>query len=419
MEGSISTRQVCSICKGPLIHDEKRKGCFCLNHPEIAATRFIVRFPGGIYLRFKSYKKASQKLTYLRYMKGEEEMSFDPEDYRSTKPRSFIVLKDQYLERKREKGRKSIGKIESYLERAAAHFGHRIVREITGDDIETYLYGITKRDGKPISEKTRANHCSQLHDFWVFCRKKRALTWADFPEFPVIDYDLGYRKVTTWKNQEIVLNKIKERTYHINPKVWFAADLLALYTELRPEDIRRIREGDLLDDHLMIYNPTKKKNKLKVIKLHPEHIAEWKAIAEKYPALPDAYFFRHITRIANRYAGTRWGVNYLKEQWDAARDEVGLDKSISLYNGTKHTTMTETANLLGSEKANKASGLTNAAAKRYNQSVNDGAYEVVTEIMKAKKGKVLPFRKKEWKMENGSTIEFANTGEKPFRGVDE
>lgn len=389
MQGKIFSRQKCFICKGPLVHDERRHGCFCPKHPQVAATRFVVRFPGNIYQNHITYEAAVQALNYLRYEKGTRGQLFNSSDYKTAKPNSFGVLKDQYLARK--KTRLSYKKIGRYIEKACEHFGlARNVREVTSAEIEDYLFSISG-----ISDKTRFNHCSQLHDFWMWCLRRKVVSLAEMPVFPTIDYELGWRSVTTWENQELVLEKIKERTYTTNPKIWLAVDMLATYTELRPDDIRRITEGNFHESgYITIHNPTKKKNKFKMIKLHPDHIEEWKLIRDKFPGLPEAPFFRHVTTVANRRAGTKWGIHYLKKQWDAARDAVGLDKSISLYNGTKHTTATETAQLLGSEKAERASGLTNKAFRRYNQAINDGAFEVVTEIMKAKKrAKMIPISK--------------------------
>jgi hypothetical protein len=49
---------------------------------------------------------------------------------------------------------------------------------------------------------------------------------------------------------------------------------------------------------------------------------------------------------------------------------------------------------LGTDKALDASGLTNKAFERYCQVQNDGAYEVITAIKKAKMATVLPMKKR-------------------------
>lgn len=77
--------------------------------------------------------------------------------------------------------------------------------------------------------------------------------------------------------------------------------------------------------------------------------------------------------------------------WVKACEQIGL-VGVPLYPSTKHTTATETAKLMGSDKARNASGLSNKAFDRYCQVENNGAFEVVTEIRKVKKKSVvLPF----------------------------
>ncbi len=386
MDGGIYTRQKCSKCGENLKHDERRKGCFCKDHPDQRATSFIVKFPGGIYQRYQSYDKATQSLNYLRHEKGIRKNLFNPDDYRSIKPNSFNALKDKYLARKKD--RATYKKIVRYIERASEYFGPMNVREITGADIEDYIYSIPG-----ISEKTRFNHMTQLRDFWKWCLARgNIITLAEMPAFPEIVYTLGYRKITDWENQEKVISKVRELSYNINPKIWLGIDMLATYTALRPDDLRRINESSLDENGwLVIHNPTKRKNKFKTIKLHPDHVHEWKSLKAKYPALPGAPFFRHTKGISGCTANESFGDKYFYKWWNRAASEIGL-KDVPLYPGTKHTTATETAKMLGTDKARIASGLTNKAFDRYCQVENEGSFEVVTAIRK-KKAKVIPFSK--------------------------
>lgn len=211
MLGQIISRQKCPICGGALVHDEKRRGCYCKIHPQIAATRFIVRFPGDIYQRFADYTAATQRLNYLRHERGERRQHFNPDDYRTAKPNSYVVLVPKYLETK--KTLRNYNRIVNIMNHAAAYFGLTNVREIGTGEIEDYLFSLTKDNGEPITEKTRFNKCSQLHDFWVWCRKRRAITMAEFPEFPEIKYELGYRKITDWKTQGDVIDKVRELAF--------------------------------------------------------------------------------------------------------------------------------------------------------------------------------------------------------------
>ena len=159
MQGAIISREKCFVCGAALEHDEKRRGCFCKDHPQAAATSFIVRFPGSICNNFKSYEAAAQSLNYLRYEKGSRKSKFNPDDYRSLRPNSFGALSEKYLARKKDKA--SYRSIKRYITRAAEHFGPTNLREITGADVEDYLFSISD-----IKEKTRFNHMTQLRDFW-------------------------------------------------------------------------------------------------------------------------------------------------------------------------------------------------------------------------------------------------------------
>jgi hypothetical protein len=388
MKGSIITRQKCFICNGQLVHDEKRHGCFCKEHPNVSATQFVLRFPGGIYQNHQSYESATQSLNYLRHEKGTRGQKFNSDDYKVIKPNSFLVLKDKYLTRKKD--RATYKKITSIISRASDHFGLTNVREITGADIEDYLFSIPD-----ISEKTRFNHMTQLRDFWKWCLARgNIITLAEMPTFPEIEFQLGYRKITDWETQEKVITKIKEISYGINPKIWLGIDMLATYTALRPDDLRRVFESSLdKNGWLTIHNPTKRKNKFKTIKLHNDHVNEWRSLQSKYPALPNIPFFRHVTGISGCTANEIFGDKYLYKWWIKACEQIGLT-GVPLYPGTKHTTATETAKLLGTDKALDASGLTNKAFERYCQVQNDGAFEVVTSILKAKKkADVIPISK--------------------------
>jgi hypothetical protein len=392
MDGSIYTRQKCALCGKYLLHNPKRRGCFCPDHPDQAATKFIVRFPGDIYQRHNSYESACQSLNYLRYEKGtasQRKRKFNPDDYKSLRPNSFASLAPKYLERK--KSLKSYGKICYYINTARDYFGTTNLKDISGGMIDDYLFQLKQKNGMPISDKTRSNHCSQLHDFWKWClRREDIITLAEFPQFPEIEYELSYRKITTWEIQEKVIGKVKEMTYRDNPKIWLGIDMLATYTALRPDDLRRVTEGSLDENGwLTVYNPTKRKNKFKYIRLHEDHIVMWEELQRQFPALPETPFFRHHGRVrGTTQTGIIFGEHYLRRWWLRACDEIGL-KGVPLYPGTKHTTATETAKLMGADRALKASGLTNKAFERYCQVENSDAFEVVTEILKTKKAKVI------------------------------
>ena len=79
MKGYIGSREKCSVCQGRLVHDERRKGCYCIKHPNIRAQTYYVKFGRDIYRRFKEYEPASRFLNGLRFKS--DEGSFDKRDY--------------------------------------------------------------------------------------------------------------------------------------------------------------------------------------------------------------------------------------------------------------------------------------------------------------------------------------------------
>ena len=390
MAGGINSSQKCPKCGSKFVHSEKRKGCFCPNHPKVGATSFEVQFPGGIHRRFPDYTDAVRFLNYLRVEKDNRDTRFDPDDYRSSRPNSFAALAPKYLGRKTDKV--TYKKICSYINRAAASYlGPMNIREISGGDIEDYLYSIPN-----ISEKTRFNHMTQLRDFWTWCLKReKIITLADMPTFPDIDFELGWRKITDWDTQAQVIEKVREIA-RLNPKIHLGIDMLATYTALRPDDLRRVTEASLDDQgFLTIHKPTKRKNQFKMIRLLDEHIQMWREIQQKYPAMPDMPFFRHVGGIPGCKPDQIFGPKYFNTWWTAACKEIGIE-GVPLYPGTKHTTATATAKALGKEAALTASGLTNKAFERYCQVESSGAFDIVTAARNSKKktAEVLPLKRR-------------------------
>lgn len=191
-----------------------------------------------------------------------------------------------------------------------------------------------------------------------------------------------------------ILDKLKEISYHINPKIWLGVAILSTHTRLRPEDLRRCKENSLKNGILICPKPSKEKGKFKMIRLHPDHVKAWEKIAKQYPAMPEAYFFRHTKGISGCSEDERFG-NKLLNVWFKKAAALLNVHGVTLYGGTKHTTATETARLLGKDTAKKASGLTNKAAERYIMVEDDGILHIVTAVENAKKkAKIIQFNKR-------------------------
>ena len=357
MDGSITTRQQCWVCGGPLQHDEKRHGLFCKEHPQVAATRFIVRFPGNVFLNFTSYEMAAQELSGLRYKKACRQ--FDPKDYRKDKPNGFRSLAEKYLRTK--KTRKTFTDIKRGITEATAYWEDTNVKDITGGDIEDYLFGL-----EGISEKTRHNKMSHLRDFFHWLVRRGVIHRAEVPLFPEIPFELGYRRVTDWETQVKIIDEIKRISK--NPKVPFGVELLATYPALRPGDLLKIKEEDINTDYgeIVIHDPTKSKNKFKHIRLIPEHIKRFEQIKAQYPGFPKIAFFRHIAGVKGGASSDQpFGEKMFYKRWVSACKNLKIE-GLDLYAGTRHTSITEIARRYGEANAIKTSGhQTNKAFERY------------------------------------------------------
>ncbi|WP_319526093.1 hypothetical protein [uncultured Desulfosarcina sp.] len=66
------------------------------------------------------------------------------------------------------------------------------------------------------------------------------------------------------------------------------------------------------------------------------------------PALPDLYFFRHREGTPGIKAGERFGLSYFNKWWKRAGEKLGIE-GVTLYPGTKHTTMTAVNELLSAK----------------------------------------------------------------------
>lgn len=382
MEGSIVTRQKCQICGKGFQHIEKKRGLFCPDHPGESATRFVVRFK-GLYKNTTDYNTAVRVLNGFRFKA--DEGSFDPEDYKREEPHGFKTLSETYLTRK--EGKKSFSHMVVYIKKACDYFDNTNVKHITGANIDDYAFSL-----KGLSDKTRANYVSQLHDFFKWVQQRGII--QNIPVFPKIDFELGRRTITDWSTQTMIIEKVHELSDRSNEKIGFACELLATYTSLRPDDIRRITENSVDDNGvLIIHNPTKRRNKFKTVRLMPEHVEEFNRLKREYPSFPNMPFFRHRGDLRKSDANQVFGINLLRKTLAKACKELGIE-GVGLYAGTKHTTATETARILGEDKALAASGLTNKAFKRYCQVDGIDNLNTVTAAMAHKKAKVLPMKKK-------------------------
>jgi len=199
MKGGIYSNQKCPLC-GSKFKDDAKRGLICPEHSDQHATRFIVKIK-GIWTRFKSYEEAQRFLTGIRYKI--DEGTFDERDYKRDNPLGFVNLISKWLEYKIKVVRpKSYNNLKNYSNRAIKYFGNRNIKEIGYAEIEDFIYS------QKISDKTRSNIKSALHDFWNWLRKRKVITIQNMPEFPETPFELGYRKTISKEEQEKILREV-------------------------------------------------------------------------------------------------------------------------------------------------------------------------------------------------------------------
>ncbi|MCP4745813.1 MAG: hypothetical protein GY874_06670 [Desulfobacteraceae bacterium] len=395
MKGNIYTRQRCWICGDKLIHNDRLGVCSCKKHPKVFADKhFYVKFGRTINKRFQKYDEAARFLTGLRFKW--DEGSFDERDYQASCPLGFESLAKKYIQSKELIGLRSLSNIKNYINKAIEVWGQRNVKTIKKGDIKGFLYGI-----EGISEKTRYNYRSTLHDFFrnFLVEEEDILSITDAPKFPDINYELGYRKITDLQTREKIIQKVHNISFHINPKIWLGIELLSSYIVLRPLDLLRLKEEDINLQHgiLTFWRPTKSRNKKKVVRVRlvADHIDMIKEIKERFPGLPQIPFFRHVKGLSGCRENSTFGEKYFYKWWMKACKNLGIE-GLDLYGGTRHTTTTALAMEVGEESAKKATGHdTNKAFHRYCQIQDDHTFEMAKIATKLKKATVIPFDKKD------------------------
>lgn len=358
MKGRIYTDQKCPICGGQFVHDERRSGLFCHEHPDIAANgRFRVRFGREVHKRFQNYAEAERFLTGLRFKF--DEGSYDHRDYQKENPLAFDTLVGKWLQlKKKEVKHKSYNNLFNYMRKASSAWGKKNIKTIGYAEIEDFLLG------QDVSDKTRANMRSCLHSFWTWLYQRKVITIYELPEFPKIKFKLGYRKIIDKQTQKAIIDEVYRLTYHINPKIWLGIKWLATYISIRPGELVMIKENDLdlnIGCFILGHEYTKE-GRDKFVPMLPEDRDLIKSLPRGLPHLP---FFRHLPGISGCKSGQPFGKRYFYKWWKRACENLGVD-GVDLYGGTRHSTITGLRQFLSPEEIKVGTmHRTNKALDRY------------------------------------------------------
>jgi integrase len=373
MLGGIYSDQKCPVCGGKFINDGK-KGLFCINHPKISAIRFSVRFK-GVHKRFENYDEAHQCLEGLRFKYREG--SFDARDYKKDNPLGLEVLINKWLEVKEKSVKaKSYNNLKNYAGRAVASFGNKNIKEIGYAELEDFLFS------QKVSDKTRANIKSGLHDFWNWLVKRKIVKLWQVPEFPECEFELGYRKVIDKETQWNILEEIKKISYHINPKIYLGIKFLCTYISIRPGEMIKLKEGDIDLGNGYLLFPHPKEKRPKAVPILDEDIEILRSFP---PAIPTIYFFRHNKSVQGVAEGEPFGEKYFYKWWVKACNNLDIE-GVDLYGGTRHSSARALRKHRTPEEIRRATmHSTNKAFERYFQIESDDLRSVYQDSTPGKK----------------------------------
>jgi len=356
MRGRIYSDQKCSLCGSSFLHDDRKRGLFCPHHPDQEATRqFKVRFGRRITRRFNTFTEAERFLNGIRY--ENDKGTFDYRDYQASNPLSFTLLSNRWLEIKKKDVRPgSFKNINNYIRKAQSFFGDRNVKNIQYPDLEDFLYSLQ------LSDKSKSNCRSCLHSFWTWLLKRKEINRTQFPEFPDISFELGWRKTVDKETQRAIIQEVKRISFDINPKIWLGIKWLATYISVRPFELVNIQEKHIDLKNGLVFIPHPKEKKPKIIPLIDEDLKILKKIP---PGLPELYFFRHNRTDRRSVKGVQFGRNTFYRWWKKACRNLGIE-GIDLYGGTRHSSTIALTEFATPEQIKRATmHATNQAFERY------------------------------------------------------
>lgn len=164
--------------------------------------------------------------------------------------------------------------------------------------------------------------------------------------------------------QQAIIDKVKELSWNVSPKIWLGVHILSHNPEVRPGELLKVLEQDVLVDHAIIMVKWPKEGTLKGKHAHlwPEEIEVIQSFTPGIPTLP---YFRHAKGVSGIKAGERFGSAYWNK-W-VGRACAALDvPSIGLYALVKHSTITALSTELTPEQIRRGgSKHTSKAIERY------------------------------------------------------
>lgn len=315
----------------------------------------MVQFGRKILKRFPNYHTAERFLDGLRY--EVDKGTFDPREYQFSNPLGFKNLSEKWLEvKKSEINFRTHQHYTNYIKKAVREWDNKSIKSIQYAELEDFFLSIN------LSDKSKSNIRSCLHHFWKWVLKRRIIKHDEFPEFPVISFELGWRKTIDKDTQTEIINHIKKISGHVSPKIWLGIKWLSTYISIRPQELLNIREEHISRKEGLIFIPHPKEKKPKVVPLIDEDIEILKSMPL---SMPNLYFFRHNPGVSGVAAGQKFGKKLFYKWWKRACSELEIE-NVDLYGGTRHSSAISLTEFASPEQIKRATmHSTNRAFERY------------------------------------------------------
>lgn len=329
-------------CESEFIEIGGKDGYICPKGCGTTPKRFYldVHFKGQRFRIFcdgqgkplDTYDRAFSLLARINY--DIEHYTFDPSKYVKAEQESFYcsTLLDQYLEYKLNSLAPSYHiNFKRHIRLAKGFFNTKDVREIRKFDLIIYQRHLQQSFPK-ISNKTIKNIMDTFKAFLNYLKNDLEVI-TSVPKFPDIDIDL---KPFKWLSQD---DQIK--LFELVPDKHKPIFAFLMLHGCRPSEARALKCKDVDLQNLVItisstfsgsvYREKRKgKNSRSVtIPLHPE-LYDYIAHRVKNN-LSEAFVF------VNPNTGRPYDRHALYRVWDFVREKAGIDKSLRLYDATRHS----------------------------------------------------------------------------------
>jgi len=338
VRGKIKTKEKCPNCKGQFDHIFKL-GFIC-KKCKTQPRRFYVdlSYKGQrikIYSDHRGHPLDSYSLaleTLTRVNSEIRDGCFDPSKYIKKAQTEFYTKTklDEYYERKvKDIAPGWEAHFRKHIQLAKEFFGIMDVRDIRKTHLVNYSEWL---EGKGLSPKTVKNYLDTFKAFMNYLKNNLEII-TTLPNFPSIEIPQPLFKWLSTEDQATVFNAIPDEDKPIFAFLFLSG--------CRPSEARalKVKDVDLQNGTITIHRtfsgkeerPKRKGKKSPpvVIPIHPEiqPILE-KEITGKHP---EAYVF--LNPRTQRF----YSKNALLKRWNMIRRKLNIDKSVRLYDATRHS----------------------------------------------------------------------------------